>query len=1225
MLPTRSSPDVAALVRRATPSSLLSLRLPQVFNHELKLCYSLAECATLKASTVAAATVTANIPVVMALINPTDIVAGWDSQLLDGAFCWGTSLDHLMANGAHTLVTAEDLCCNPLLGTSGRAIFDTIVAHDLFLQKHGRKVYDAILTHVTRVLTLFDAASMATPDQFAVGTSYLYDIGKAVMTDMSPLVGKGVYNYKDEESIRSTIFLYTKLNRQQQLSCAYMADQTTQTCVATGGFTKGTMDTARFLADNKLLPPYTKNHSVTQAYIDSTYVRKAPTLLPGVTLASLRARGPGPETVVPSPAATRCSSRQVLAATAATFGDGHAPGGVYLDNMDCGWAIPGPSAGKVLALSFSLFSCEVEMDYLDIYAGSDATGALLGHFTGRMSRRVAAFGGSIPSVRSTTGMFVAWKTDNIMSHSWISPSEDGFVASFDPDTAGCSNDAQCGAGVAVAAGTCDISTGLCVCSPGWGGSDCSYDSCFGTVHLTRNGTLRSQAPGRTTSRNNVRCVWELDTATKDRAASLRFERFDLEDKFDKLRVYSYNVANDRTLLREFSGSAYAQGLVVRAPGRRLTVEFSSDAIHMSNGFQITFESKDQNKDCEVDADCSSSGVCNSKLKICNCAVGFTGSQCECGPGLCPHLGTATYAPVVISANPSVISPKGGVVSIIGNSFLPGIIAVTIDEKICGMPVFKSSTLIECVMRPGVGGPLRVVVTCQGVPSAPRKIVSYLQPHIFDTSRSWVADGSALRVEGSFFVAGSTKCRVDGYFESMATYIDDEHIICHTQYSAEALGTDRFGSLKSLEISNDGGDRWVSGVTLDTPIEWAGGALLPVPARTIGYPKEVVIGGMVETDIDSDPVRAQQAINELSISYHLAASAVNKAALFPGNTQLRVEILLVDPGVSGTSKTVTEVATAFAQKGENLSTNVIGMTRFQWSSNAVPAARLATPFHLPVISYNSWSSVLDNSSEFPYFMRVGPSNSDISKVCGVFIRSMAWNRIAVVTDDDAFANDFGMQVANDVKEHGGTVVYRGTFRTMPTSSVVNKLGREHLEGVKRISPLLLRAREKGARVIFVVAKGNTGKTALLSALKATGFFGEGFAIMVGEGMPPLAGSDSDEVNGVVYLTTHEANDCSVDTCPSKVCEPNCVSDPYLVNQAYDAVLTLASAIAPLFRDGGRRYLEGALDSRLAAMASIRATRLSSNIAASGFLEFEGPATTNREKWNFGYVHECRRRR
>ena len=1322
---------------------------PQVFPHDFKTCSSLASCAALKISL--AANSVAPAPVIMAFLSPTDIKTGWDSTLLDGAYVWGGAKDHLLGSG-HALVTAQMLCCSPLLGPDGKDIFVAIVAHDLFLQKHGRKVYDAVLSHVARVLTLFDEAYIATPEQFAIGTSDLFDIGKAALQDMSlptdPTAAKGAYNYKDEGKIGANLQSYRKVNRQQQLACSILADSQIQPpCTpASGGFALTTSDTAKFLVNNKLLSAY-KNGSTTQSdYVDSTFVRQAPLLLPGVTVASLRARGPGPETALPSPAATRCIPRQVLTAAAGTFGDGHAPGGVYLDGVECGWVIPGPSAaGKVLRLSLSFFSCEVERDYLTIYAGGDATGSVLGHYSGRLSGRIAANTGlwAIPSVASsTTGMFVTWTADNTMSRPWVNPSEDGFAASYNAEASGCSNDAQCGGGAV--AGVCNKLTGLCVCSPGYGGSDCSHDSCFGTVHLQSGGVLKSHAPGRTTSRNNARCVWELDTASPDLVASLRFEQFDLENKFDKLRVYSYSTLNVKTLLREFSGNTYALGLVVRSPGQRLAVEFSSDAIHASKGFRIAFESKALDKDCEKDADCSGSGACRQAGNLCVCNFGFTGRQCECGPGFCKKIG-GTYAPKVHSVVPSVISPKGAKVSIIGSEFRAGIITVLISDKICSSPVFKSDTLIECTAPSGWGGPHSVDVSCGGSPSVPRNLLSYFLPHIYTISKRWIAGGSVLRVGGLYFSAKTTKCRMQGLPDSRATYIDDRHVECKFNFEFATS----VGRLEKLKISNDEGQRWVSGVTVDSPIEWAGGSLIPVAPRTFNYPKEVVIGGTIPTDKSTDPTRARQYITDITFAYEMAAAAVNKNGIFPGGIQLRVEVLPVDPGGSGKQTTVTEVTTAFAKKDASTPVssvhdpskciefgfpisgewqddpeccsihakagcsdgynkvkgsvcgsgswglahdttceaptggpliNVVGMVGFYWSANAITAARaVSNPYRLPMVSYDAWSAALDSAAEFPYFLRVGPANSDRTKIWSLFMQNMDWLRVAVLTDDDNGPEDFGWNLVRDVKEIGGTVLYHGIFPTLDSQAVVNKQGRLHMDGFKNISNHLSSAKKEGARVIFVMARGNAGRIALYSvgpasskcarfvfgmrvvyvhaivvyygcctysssrlttgdithvqlsinssvvsyprtqALDATGFFDEGYAVL--DGLPMdlshgLIASGMQQVNGIVHITAGGLQECQAVQCPHMGCGPNCVTSARELNQAHDAVYTLASAIAPFFQTGGGSYLAGDAETRQKAMAAMRATSLSKDIASSGRVDFPDPAKNNRNKWNFG---------
>ena len=476
------------------------------------------------------------------------------------------------------------------------------------------------------------------------------------------------------------------------------------------------------------------------------------------------------------------------------------------------------------------------------------------------------------------------------------------------------------------------------------------------------------------------------------------------------------------------------------------------------------------------------------------------------------------------------------------------------------------------------------------------------------------------MSGSFFVAQSTKCRVDGYSESLAIFIDDAHVECEMRSQNVKARVD---SLQKLQISNDGGARWVSGVTLDTPVKWGGGSLIPVSQHTVNWVDEVVIGGIIPTDMSSNRTTAKQMIADITRAFNESASAVNRAGtIFPGNIQLRIEILTVDSGGSGSKNTVTEVVTAFAKKGNttntSLRTNVIGVVGPYWSSNAIPAVRVSNPFRLPMISYDAWSSALDSATEFPYFTRVGPANSDVSKVVGLFLRSMGWMSVAVVTDDDAYASDFGKQVANDMKEHGGTVLYHGIFATLPAQAAVDKQGRLHKSGVKNISSHLFRAREKGARIIFTTAKGNAGKIALYDALNDTGFLGEGYAVFEGGMMTlsnELIATGQQRVNGIVHMTTGGAHECKAAACPHKACGPTCAANARHMNQAHDAILTLATALAPLFRNGGARYLAGAPESRSAAMTAIRATSLSADIAASGLLELS-PSSTKRNVWNFG---------
>ena len=114
------------------------------------------------------------------------------------------------------------------------------------------------------------------------------------------------------------------------------------------------------------------------------------------------------------------------------------------------------------------------------------------------------------------------------------------------------------------------------------------------------------------------------------------------------------------------------------------------------------------------------------------------------------------------------------------------------------------------------------------------------------------------------------------------------------------------------------------------------------------------------------------------------------------------------------------------------------------------------------------------------------------------------------------------------------------------------------------------------------------------------------------------SGKQDVRGIVHLSVGELHECEAAKCPHKACGSNCAATARIMNQAHDAVLTLAKAIAPLFRDGGSSYLSGAEKSRTAAMAAIRDTSLGADTAASGAVQFPDPDRTTRDKWNFGYV-------
>ena len=100
-----------------------------------------------------------------------------------------------------------------------------------------------------------------------------------------------------------------------------------------------------------------------------------------------------------------------------------------------------------------------------------------------------------------------------------------------------------------------------------------------------------------------------------------------------------------------------------------------------------------------------------------------------------------------------------------------------------------------------------------------------------------------------------------YAPSLATFIDDSHLLCELRLSDLTAG-----GVQKLYISNDDGQRWVSGSSIDAPIRWRGGSLFPVVSTLTGYPSEVVLGAMVPTDLNPEDTRI---IDNFKVSYEHA--------------------------------------------------------------------------------------------------------------------------------------------------------------------------------------------------------------------------------------------------------------------------------------------------------------------------------------------------------------------
>lgn len=203
----------------------------------------------------------------------------------------------------------------------------------------------------------------------------------------------------------------------------------------------------------------------------------------------------------------------------------------------------------------------------------------------------------------------------------------------------------------------------------------------------------------------------------------------------------------------------------------------------------------------------------------------------------------------------------------------------------------------------------------------------------EETSSWVTPGMRVRVIGAYFQDNNLlRCRLKGEAKtSLAHYIDDGTLECTVDYSL-GLGE---GGIRYLEVSNDGGARWASGVTVNTPIKWYGGSTIAVAPLTVAYPKTVVIGCMIPGAGGEHKVFKQ--------AFEAAAKTVNNANIFPPSTTLKVEIIDTE-GIG-----VTAATNAVASFVESMtSAPLIGLVGGFWSTNSIGiAANVSNPLHLPV--------------------------------------------------------------------------------------------------------------------------------------------------------------------------------------------------------------------------------------------------------------------------------------
>ena len=128
---------------------------------------------------------------------------------------------------------------------------------------------------------------------------------------------------------------------------------------------------------------------------------------------------------------------------------------------------------------------------------------------------------------------------------------------------------------------------------------------------------------------------------------------------------------------------------------------------------------------------------------------------------------------------------------------------------------------------------------------------------------------------------------------------------------------------------------------------------------------------------------------------------------------------------------------------------------QLSSVSIPVARaVSTPLRLPMVSYGSWSSELDDTSKLPFFLRVCTSNLVYGELIATLLEELMFSRFAIITTGENWAVDLGKQVAKEAtRMYNASVLYTGSFPELPNdadhasiNASVQALRRDHTDAM-----------------------------------------------------------------------------------------------------------------------------------------------------------------------------------
>ena len=247
-------------------------------------------------------------------------------------------------------------------------------------------------------------------------------------------------------------------------------------------------------------------------------------------------------------------------------------------------------------------------------------------------------------------------------------------------------------------------------------------------------------------------------------------------------------------------------------------------------------------------------------------------------------------------------------------------------------------------------------------------------------RKWLwHEGSVVSVQGDNFVTGQTYCRLGELSDRVhATVVDRKNLHCkvgaNTQLNSES-------KLPLLYVSNDGGNRWVSGLLgVHGAVRWFNTSL-NIPSTVFSNYTVIHVAAIVPGLIAS--ARTPALIDGLQAG----AAFAEQGGIFPPGVKVRVHVIESELNVATVVAATESLLRRFP--------DIVGLVGDEFSSTTIPLAfKVSLPRRLPMISYGAWTGAVGSKSALPYFLRTCVSNTNLANELNHLFGAFQWRRYGV---------------------------------------------------------------------------------------------------------------------------------------------------------------------------------------------------------------------------------------